>query len=959
MKRRQKDIHGDVHMHILDIVTRDARTSTVITLFGVDRTGASVKCDVTGYKPFMYLAVPDDFKVSDINGILKGSACEGKLAKKQYLFGFHFFKKHQVVQIHSDTQRELHRLRDSLYNKRTLQYGQGKSFGVELYESDLSLEERFFKERDTNKAQWVLIKGGTYDVLDANSPYTRSSTQYNIACSHNNLHFLSNDDLPIHNTMVFDIETLSKSPHDADAKVITIGLAIFQENYQVNVPLKLFLITTKRFPSIEGVEVLYAPGEKCLLKAFLDLVRSYDVDVTVGHNSHNFDFYYLYQRAKVLGLSDYELFGKNFRKSRVLTRIGNMKASYVTTPGRVQLDTCLIARISPYPKLSKYDLRTVAAAVLKTPDERSIATIPPHLLTPTKDDLRYKDIPIYYASNDEKKLYKLGFYNMVDVVVTMRIYWALKMFVDTLGLARVRCCTIADVFNRGQLHKSRCLVLQFLNRKSMIFNRAYVPYSQNKHDNKTGNKGKGYVGGEILGPKVGRYKDSPISVLDYKSMYPSIQIDMNICSSTYVALDSLTDEEKAQLETIPHKKSLVNNVAWVTDERVGIFPLIQKVLRDERGATKKKMKDPTIDAQTYMNLNSKQLALKIAGNSLYGAFGFKNGALSCQEIASEITATGRYLLRLAKEIVEAKFPTSEVIYGDTDSVMCNWHLEKLRDRHEKLVRSEENANAAVKCVNDVVCARVGPYSGLENEKHYSPFVIFKAKSYFGFKYVGTKAVGLDISGMNAKCNYCQFLRNLEYNIVDLLCKYNEDGAKAYVHSEFRRLMAGDYKVEEMALIKKLGHDIENYQSATEHVAVATRMRERNVDPAECRAGALIQYCYVQQRPAALQKKALAREIAEDVQYIKEHQLPLDLLYYFTMHFKNPLCEILGLISSDPYREFFLPHVQKLQQEKMQMRSIQSYMGPTTTGRTSDRKKSDEPPKKKRYKVQSIEAMFKM
>jgi DNA polymerase delta subunit 1 len=74
-------------------------------------------------------------------------------------------------------------------------------------------------------------------------------------------------------------------------------------------------------------------------------------------------------------------------------------------------------------------------------------------------------------------------------------------------------------------------------------------------------------------------------------------------------------------------------------------------------------------------LEGRQLALKISANSVYGFTGATVGQLPCLEISASVTSFGRQMIERTKNCVEKLYPGSQVIYGDTDSVMVKFKLE--------------------------------------------------------------------------------------------------------------------------------------------------------------------------------------------------------------------------------------------------------------------------------------------
>ena len=119
----------------------------------------------------------------------------------------------------------------------------------------------------------------------------------------------------------------------------------------------------------------------------------------------------------------------------------------------------------------------------------------------------------------------------------------------------------------------------------------------------------------------------------------------------------------------------------------GILPLILEELIGARKRAKYELKleeDPFKKAV----LDGRQLALKISANSVYGFTGAQVGQLPCLAISSSVTAFGREMIEFTKATVIEKYSKkngyefdSDVIYGDTDSVMVKFGTD---DRAEAM-----------------------------------------------------------------------------------------------------------------------------------------------------------------------------------------------------------------------------------------------------------------------------------
>lgn len=138
---------------------------------------------------------------------------------------------------------------------------------------------------------------------------------------------------------------------------------------------------------------------------------------------------------------------------------------------------------------------------------------------------------------------------------------------------------------------------------------------------------------------------------------------------------------------------------------------------------------------------------QISANSVYGFTGATVGKLPCLAISSSVTAYGRQMIELTKQVVESEYCIkngheydAKVVYGDTDSVMIKFGVPDLA------AAMRMGAEAA-----DFVSARFIKPIKLEFEKVYFPYLLISKKRYAGLywtkpeKYDKMDTKGIEVS----------------------------------------------------------------------------------------------------------------------------------------------------------------------------------------------------------------------
>ncbi|MFT4282930.1 MAG: DNA polymerase II [Candidatus Woesearchaeota archaeon] len=331
--------------------------------------------------------------------------------------------------------------------------------------------------------------------------------------------------------------------------------------------------------------------EKELFESFKKKIVEFDPDIITGWNVIDFDFDYLRNKFKELGIS-FDL-GRLEDDCQVTVFSDFLTDSKADFKGRLVLDGIHLLK-SNFISLPDYKLETAAGEFA---DADKLIT----------GGGKGEEIEKAYASNPQK----LIDYNLIDS----------KLVLDILSNSGVLNLTIKRSLLTGMpLDRVRASIASFdsLYLKELR-SRGFVAPSAKYHD-----RNQRTTGGFVMSPTPGIYNF--VAVFDFKSLYPSIMRTFNI--------DPLSYDAKEDYITAPNGARFSRKKA--------ILPSVLESLGKERSiATKNK------DMIT-------RGAIKILMNSLYGVLASPNCRFYNFEIANAITSFGHMLIKKTAELGKEK-----------------------------------------------------------------------------------------------------------------------------------------------------------------------------------------------------------------------------------------------------------------------------------------------------------------
>jgi DNA polymerase elongation subunit (family B) len=202
-------------------------------------------------------------------------------------------------------------------------------------------------------------------------------------------------------------------------------------------------------------------------------------------------------------------------------------------------------------------------------------------------------------------------------------------------------------------------------------------------------------GAYVKDPVPGWYKN--VVSLDATSLYPSIMMTNNISPETYVGNCGLgIDDFLANVEVDVDDKYIVTPAGAIySKDKRGVLPILVEKYMKMRKAAKVEMlrleqeyeqtKGESLVAK-IASYDHRQMAFKVALNSLYGGTANKFFRFYKHDHAASITLTGQYVLRTIENQIDTRlnvmFGTSDVkylIYIDTDSLYFT--LDKVFEKY--------------------------------------------------------------------------------------------------------------------------------------------------------------------------------------------------------------------------------------------------------------------------------------
>lgn len=618
-----------------------------------------------------------------------------------------------------------------------------------------------------------------------------------------------------------------KLPDPKKDKVSVIFWCLEKESYPIDLevsPMGIMVLKSsdaddhyeaKIQEAAGNIPVAFYDDEFDLLDALIDIVLIFDPDILSGFELHAASWGYIIERCKVAHRFDFadEISRVNANaKTKVRDQWGYSHASAIVISGRHMIN--IWRAIKDDLALSKYTIENISYVVFQ------------------------QRLP-HFSSESLSAMWRDA--ETISNVKTVLSYWVdrVKLNISLLQkqeyiariteLSRLTGIDFYSVYYRGSQYKIESILSRLCKAESFIM----VAPSKDRVKQQNALECVPLV----MEPESAFYK-SPLVVLDFQSLYPSIMMAYNYCYSTILGrVHELALEKNVVGAT---EMSLPKGLLSLLSDHITIAPNgIAYVKSNVRKSTLAKMLEDILDTRFIVKktmtdigrsnpmlsrlLNSRQLALKLIANVTYGYTSASfSGRMPCSDLADSVVQTGRETLEKAITLIEDSAEWgAKVVYGDTDSLFV--YLPG---------KSREEAFTIGKAIAEAVTQANPAPIVLKFEKVYHPSLLLSKKRYVGYMYEknarqdpvfdakGIETVRRD--GHRAQQKIVEKAIRTLFNTKDL------SKVKQFVQSEFTKIQVGTVSVQDFCFAKvvRLGA-YKNEQTAPPGAVVATRMMQND------------------------------------------------------------------------------------------------------------------------------------
>lgn len=670
--------------------------------------------------------------------------------------------------------------------------------------------------------------------------------------------------------MFYKFDSLHGAPH-------SLGLLVLDPGNKSR-----YLALAPFLDNAEPTRIEVFCDEHDMATRLLDLVSEFDPDILSGYEVNSSSWGYLLERfrcAHSINLLP-ELSRCTYKSNGKLgDRWGYTHTLAIRVNGRHVLNLWRILRKEV--NLTSYSLLNVSYHLL-------------HQTLPKYTNLQLSQ----WVDGTFKSLLTVVKYYQKRILLALKIMYVQEIIVRNVEQSRIIGVDFDSNFYRGSQFKVESILLRIAKAENLLLN---SPGKQDVHEMRAIE-----CIPLIMEPDSGFYK-SPLAVLDFQSLYPSVMIAYNYCYTTllgklhgfkqtknHIGYLKNLDLPPGMLDLLrDHINVLPNGFMFVksTVKKSLLSKMLGEILHT-RIMVKSMMKLFGDDKELTKLNNLRQLALKLIANVTYGyTLATFSGRMPNSDIADAIVSTGREILANSIEMIEKGDYGAKVVYGDTDSLFVYFPG-----------KSKADAFRLGQAIADNITNAFPDPIKLKFEKVYHPCVLLAKKRYVGLSYEHENQTEpkFDAKGIETirRDGIPAQAKMVEKCLRILFTSNNLSEVKRYAIRHFLKVIGNRVSIKDFCFAKEVRHG--TYKSE-QHLPPGAILANKNIDKdprLEPQYRERIPYVVIRDSTKVRIKDrcVLPEEFVDSWSTAKP--LSLDHEYYITRVLMPPLERIFNLLGVD-------------------------------------------------------------
>jgi DNA polymerase I len=341
-----------------------------------------------------------------------------------------------------------------------------------------------------------------------------------------------------------------------------------------------------------------------------------------------------------------------------------------------------------------------------------------------------------------------------------------------------------------------------------------------------------YTGALVLEPQAGLWEN--VILLDFASMYPRVIMTFNISYDTWTPNPGPNDI------LAPH--------GGFISSREGYLPQVLRELEQYRSMAKKMVDAYPAGSLERILWNARQFAFKLILVSAYGVAGFRFSRLYRLEIAESVTGYTRDAITAAIKFIESQ--GWKVLYSDTDSLfLYNPRITSLKEAVER------TQNELIPTLNSYIRDYVVEKWRVPKDRVVLEFKADRVYSKLKLLSVKKRYFGLvaweddflenpyiQIRGLEARRgDWPELVKELQAKAIELYLTKGSEAVNNYVKDLKSQVLGGKVELEKLVLRKHLSKSLDEYKHRTPHTDAAKKLLGMKFP---VRVGDRIEYIYL-------------------------------------------------------------------------------------------------------------------